>query len=138
MIFANRNSLIFEPAATVDLNASAVGYTTPAPYRLKLGGLSFINGNVATFHYKFKRVAGAGSVTVEINVKTALGTVLGTETKTVPVGDQVLGSFVLDIGSLNGGSLFYPEINVTTEDPGTTAEFWSNVDVETPVVSFGC
>jgi len=138
MIFANRNALIFEPAATVDLGAAAVGYVTPVPYRVKLGGLAAINGNVATFHYKVKRIAGAANVTIQIDVRTSLGVILGTDTKTIASGNEVVGSIILDVGTLNGGSLFYPQITVTTEDSATEAEFWSHVDVETPIISFGC
>ncbi len=138
MIFAVKSDMNFEPRGNVDLGAVAIGYTTPAPWRRYLGGLSAINGVKAQVDFKIERNAGAASVDLTLRLKTAGGVVLGDKAVTIPTGGTLNDSMPVDVGAVNGGSALFLEVDVTTADAGTTATIDAVLATETPIISFGC
>lgn len=137
--FASKADMVMEPRGSVDLGSVAVGYQTPKAWQHSLGGLALINGTRAQLKYKLERDGGAAAVDLDIKVKTAAGVVIHTETLTgISAGAIVQDRVDVDVGGVSGGSPLLLEVDVNTEDAGTTATLDAAMSYETPIVIGGC
>lgn len=137
-IFSLKSALPFEPAGSVNLGAVAVGYTTPAAYRLKLGNMANISGNAYQVRYKIQRTGGAAAVDLVLKLKRGDGTELWSTALNLAAGAETVGIEDLDLGTVSGSTPLFLEVEVTTADAGTTATLWADLVADTPTVIGGC